>query len=58
MCYEQRLLRYWATRRAEKRQRNEPVTSRDRPLSVPIRPAATPEVEHREKVEGELEEIV
>jgi hypothetical protein len=58
MCYEQEFLRYWATRRAEKRQRNEPVTERDRPPPMPIRPAATPEVERRQKVESELEEIV
>ena len=58
MCYEHRFLRYWETRRAEKRQRNEPVTERDRPPPLPIRPAATPEAGHREKVEGELEEIV
>ena len=58
MCYEEGLLRFWATKKAEKRQRNEPATERDRPPPVPIRPAATPEVKRREKVEGELEEIV
>ena len=58
MCYEEGFLRSWATRRTDKRQRNEPVTERDRPPPVPIRPAATPEVERREKVERELEEIV
>jgi hypothetical protein len=58
MCYEQKFLRYWATGRAEKRQRNEPVGERDRPPPTPIRPAATPEVERREKVESESEEIV
>ena len=58
MCYEEGFLRSWATRRVEKRQRNEPVTERDRPPPVPIRPAATPEVERREKVERELEEVV
>jgi hypothetical protein len=57
MCYEQKFLRYWVTTRAEKRQRNEPVIERDRPPSTPISPAATPEVERREKVESELEEI-
>jgi hypothetical protein len=58
MCYEQKFLGYRVTRRTEKRQRNEPVTERDRPPPMPIRPAATPEVERREKVESELEEIV
>ena len=58
MCYEEGFLRSSVTRRAEKRQRNEPVTERDRPPPVPPRPAATPEVERREKVERELEEIV
>jgi hypothetical protein len=58
MCYEQKFLSYWATRRAEKRQPNEPVTERDRPPPMPIRPAATPEVQRPEKVESELEEIV
>jgi hypothetical protein len=58
MCYEQIFLRYRATRRAEKRQPNEPVTEPDRPPPIPVRPAATPEVERREKVESELEEIV
>ena len=58
MCYEEGFPRSRATRRAEKSQRNEPVTERDRPPPVPPRPAATPEVERREKVERELEEIV
>ena len=58
MCYEQKFLGYWATSRAEKRQRNEPVTGSDRPPPMPIRPAATPEVQRREKVDSELEEIV
>jgi hypothetical protein len=58
MCYEQKFLEYWTTRRAEKRQRNEPVTERDRPPPMPIRPAAAPAVERREEVESELEEIV
>ena len=58
MCYEEGFLRSWATRKTERRQRNEPVTERDRPPPVPLRPAATPEAEHPEKVEGELEEIV
>ena len=57
MCYEQEFLKYWATRKAEKRQRNEPVTRSDRPPPMPTRPAATPEVERGEKVESELEEI-
>ena len=58
MCYEEGFLRSWAMRRTEKRQRNEPVTERDRSPPLPIRPAATPEAERREKVERELEEIV
>jgi hypothetical protein len=58
MCYEQEFLSYRAARRAERRQRNEPVTERDRSPPRPTRPAATPEVERREKVERELEEIV
>ena len=58
MCYEQEFLRYRAARRAELRQRNEPVTERDRPPPRPTRPAATPEVERRENVERELEETV
>jgi hypothetical protein len=58
MCYEERFLRYWTTRKAEKRQRTKPVTERDRPPPVPIGPAATPEAESREKPEHELEEIV
>ena len=58
MCYEQKFLIDRATRRAEKRQRNEPATERDRPPPMPMRPAATPEAERREKVESELEEIV
>ena len=58
MCYEQEFLRYRAARRAEQRQRNEPVTQRDRTPPGPTRPAATPEVKRRGKVERELEEIV
>ena len=58
MCYEQEFLRYRAWRRAETRQRNEPVTERDRPPPRPTHPAATPEVERHEKVERELDEIV
>ena len=58
MCYEQEFLSYWAARRAEKRQPNEPVNERDRSPPGPIRPAATPEVERPEQVERELEEIV
>src|SRR5215813_3003754 len=58
MCYEEGFLRYWATRKAENRQRAKPVTERDPPLPVPIRPAGTPEAERRENVERELEEIV
>jgi len=58
MCYEQEFVRYWAARRAEKHQRNEPVTERAGPPPRPIRPAATPEAERPEKVERELEEIV
>jgi len=58
MCYEQEFLSYRAARRTETRQRNEPVTERDRSPPGPTRPAATPEVERREKVERELEEIV
>ena len=58
MCYEQGFLRYWTTRKAEKRQRTKPVTERDRPPPVPIGPAASPEAESCEKPEQELEEIV
>jgi hypothetical protein len=58
MCHEEGFLRYWATRNADKRQRTNPVTERDRPPPVPIRPAATPEAERDEEVERELEEIV
>ena len=58
MCYEEGFLRSWATRKAEKRQQNEPVTERDRPPPVPNRAAATPATGHRDKVEAELEEIV
>ena len=58
MCYEQEFLRYRAPRKSDERQRNEPVTERDRRPPMPMRPAATPEVERREEVERELEEIV
>jgi len=58
MCYEVKLFRSWATRKAEKREGNKPVTERDRAPPMPIRPAATPEVERRKEVERELGEIV
>jgi len=58
MCYEVRSFRSWGTRKLEKRHGNEPVTERDRAPPMPIRPAATPEVERRKEVERQLEEIV
>jgi hypothetical protein len=58
MCYEEAFLRYWTTKKAEKRQRTKPVTERDRPPAVPIGPAAMPEAESRDNPEHELEEIV
>ena len=58
MCYEERLFRSWATKKADKRRGNKPVTESDRAPPMPIRPAATPEVERRKEVERELEEIV
>jgi hypothetical protein len=58
MCYEERLFRSWATKKAKKREENKPVTERARPQVVPIRPAPTPETTRRKKVERELEEIV
>lgn len=58
MCYEERLFRSWATKKAQKREKNQPVTEHDRPQIVPIRPALTPETTRRKEVERELEEIV
>jgi hypothetical protein len=58
MCYEQRLFRSWATKKAQKREENKPVTERAPPQVVPIRPAPTPETTRRKEVERSLEEIV
>jgi hypothetical protein len=58
MCYEEGFLKYWTTRKAEKRQGIKPVTERGRPPPVPIGPAATPEAESRKNREHQLEEIV
>jgi hypothetical protein len=58
MCYEERLFRSWGTKKTQKREENHLVTERDRAPPMPIRPAATPEVERGKEVERELEEIV
>lgn len=58
MCYEERLFRSRARKKAQKRDENKPVTEHDRPQVVPIRPAPTPETTRRKEVERELEEIV
>ena len=58
MCYEERFLRSWGTKKAQKRQENKPVTDRDRPQLMPNHPAPASEVKRRKEVERELEEIV
>jgi hypothetical protein len=58
MCYEERLFRSWATKKAQKREENHPVTERDRSRVMPIGDAPTPETKRRKEVERELEEIV
>lgn len=59
MCYEERLFRSWEpTKKAQKRENKLPVTKRDRSEVTPIRTARTPEMQRREDVERELEEII
>ena len=58
MCYEERFFSSWATKKTQKREKNQPVTERDRSQVVPIRAAPTPETKHHQEVERELEEIV
>jgi len=59
MCYEQRLFRSWATKgSAQRREKNQPVTERDRSQAMPIRGAPTPETKRRKEIEPEVEEIV
>jgi hypothetical protein len=58
MCYGERFLTSWATRKAQKRQEDQPVSGRVEPPSMPIRTVVTPVVERRKEVERGLEEIV
>jgi hypothetical protein len=58
MCYEERLFRSWATKKAQKREKNLPMTERDRSRLTPIRAAPTPDTKRRKEVEREFEEIV
>ena len=58
MCYDERLFRSWTTKRAQKREKIQPVTERERSQATPMRPAPTPETQTRKETERELEEIV
>ena len=58
MCYEERLFRPWATKKAQMREQDPPVSEHDRSHVTPIRAAPTPERKRRKEVERESEEIV
>jgi hypothetical protein len=57
MCYEERLFRSWATKKAQKREKDQPLTERAR-QATPMRPAPTPQTQTRREVEREPAEIV
>jgi hypothetical protein len=58
VCYQERLFRSWAAKKAQKREKNQLLNERDRSQIIPIRAAPTPETKRRKEVERELEEIV
>ena len=58
MCYEERLFRSWTAKKAQKREKDQPVTERDRSQVEPVRTAPVAETKTRKEVERELEEIV
>ena len=58
MCYEERLFRHWAVKKAQKREQDLPISEQDRSHVKPIRAAPTPETKRRKEVERESEEIV
>jgi len=58
MCYDERLFRSWATKTAQKRDKDRPAGERDRSQLTPDSPAPTPETKRRKDVERELEKIV
>ena len=58
MYYDERLFRSWATKQAQKRDKDRPSDERDRSQLTPDSPAPTPETKRRKDVERELEEIV
>jgi hypothetical protein len=58
MCYNEELYRSWLTKRAQKREKDLPVTGQDRRPHLPTPTAAAPETKRREEVEHEVEEVV
>ena len=58
MCYDERIFRSWATKKAQKRAKDRSAGEPDRSQVMPDPPAPTPETKWRKDVERELEEIV
>ena len=58
MCYEERLLRSWTTKKAQQGDKDQRVSELDRPHLLPIRTTPAPEAKHPKEVEREIEEIV
>ena len=58
MCYEESFFRPWAARKDQKRERNQPVTGRERPQPEPVSSEGAGEAKPRKETERELEEIV
>jgi hypothetical protein len=58
MCYDERIFRSWATKKAQKREKGRPAGEPDQSQVMRDPPAPTPETKPRRDVERELEEIV